>query len=96
MKDRKRLGNAEWGQKVVCVNDDMGSMKCVAIKPNGIYTVKEHLSLEEYEKRHPDCGWWLKGKTREEFECGLVYLEEVLGDDGSDLEWLASRFQPAQ
>ena len=63
---------------------------------NKIYTVKKYVSLEGYEKLNPDCYWLKKERVREEFKCGLVYLEEVLGADKSDLGWLANKFKPAE
>ena len=84
------------GDKVVCVESQLDFMDKAVLSANKIYTLKEWVSLEEYEKRRPNCGWWLKGKVLEEFKCGLVYLEEVLGADGSDLEWLARKFKLAK
>ena len=82
------------GEKVVCVNPSMGNIGEILVRGK-IYTVKEFLSLEEYEKRHPDCGWWLKGAIGEEWKDGVLHLEESLGADESDLDWVARRFKPA-
>ena len=84
------------GDRIVCIVGKLDFMDKAIFSTNKIYTVKKFVSLEEYEKLNPDSGWWLKDKVREEFKCGLVYLEEELGADGSDLGWLASRFQQAE
>ncbi|MDO8430033.1 MAG: hypothetical protein Q7S73_01535 [bacterium] len=84
------------GDRVVCIEGKLDFMDKAMFSTNKIYTIKEHVSLEEYQKRHLKSDWWLKGKVLEEWKCGLVYLEEVLGADGSDLEWLADKFKPAE
>ena len=84
------------GDRVTCINDQMDAIPCLAIKKGGLYTVKTHLSLKEYEKQNPDSSFWLKDETREKWKDGAVCLEEVLGADESDLIWNASRFKPAE
>ena len=84
------------GDRVVCTPDALKDfMDQTVFSANKVYTVRKYLTLEEYEKQNPDSSWWLNGETREKYKCGLVYLEEVLGADRSDLGWLANKFKPA-
>lgn len=84
------------GDWVVCLDDQLGFLPSLVIKKGNIYTVKEYISPEEYEKQNSS---WLVQLTKEErgaWQDGAVLLEGVFGDDGSDLIWQARRFKPAE